>query len=266
MARVFAAPAVVGLSNVEAGLLENQPDWSVCMLLPNHQAGSMGGGLTIGNSIMSLDQYEPSFAISPPPNFARSPDFARPPRERLIEAASRLFCRYGINSVGVDAVVTEAGTAKATLYKTFGSKDALVAIVLEREGIAWRNWFLGGLDAGDAAPIDRLRRIFPLLAAWFAEERFYGCPFINAIGENDKHDDRLRSIALAHKLVVLGRIGEIAEEAGAEDPRRFAHQIGLLIDGAIVAAMVTRDPCVADLAAAMAETVFHDLERRAEAA
>ena len=54
-----------------------------------------------------------------------------PARERLIEAASRLFCRYGINAVGVDTVVAEAGTAKATLYKAFGSKEKLVEAVLE---------------------------------------------------------------------------------------------------------------------------------------
>ena len=27
-----------------------------------------------------------------------------PPRERLIEAATRLFCRYGVNSIGVGSV------------------------------------------------------------------------------------------------------------------------------------------------------------------
>ena len=59
---------------------------------------------------------------------------AAPPRERLIESARTLFCRYGINSVGVDAIIEAAGTAKTTLYKLFGSKDGLVEAVLEREG------------------------------------------------------------------------------------------------------------------------------------
>ena len=34
------------------------------------------------------------------------------PRDRLIAAATRLFCRYGVNSVGVDAIVEAAGTAE----------------------------------------------------------------------------------------------------------------------------------------------------------
>jgi AcrR family transcriptional regulator len=177
-------------------------------------------------------------------------------RERLVAAASRLFCRFGINSVGVDTVVAEAGIAKATLYKAFGSKEKLVEAVLEREGRLWRDWFLAGLDAGSAAPIDRLRRIFPLMGEWFAQDRFYGCPFINAIGESDKSDDRLRSIAIAHKTAVLKRIEELAGDAGVREPMKLAHQIGLLIDGAIVVAMITRDPASARMAADMTEQLL----------
>src|ERR1700745_2756253 len=48
------------------------------------------------------------------------------PRERLIEAATRLFCRYGVNSVGVDAIVEAAGTAQTTLHPVFRSEGGLV--------------------------------------------------------------------------------------------------------------------------------------------
>jgi AcrR family transcriptional regulator len=186
---------------------------------------------------------------------------AKPPRERLIEAATELFCRFGINAIGVDAVVARAGTAKATLYKLFGSKENLVEAVLEREGCAWRNWLLNGMEASGSTPATRLRSIFPLLAEWFSRDHFYGCPFINAIAEHDKHNDRLRTIAMTHKKVVLGRIEDLAREAGSLRPEHFAHQIGIIIDGAIVAAMVTRDPGVALLAGEAAEPLFAGLSR-----
>jgi AcrR family transcriptional regulator len=207
---------------------------------------------------MNLD-YAPPAEASRHADKTTLTEMPKPPRERLIEAASRLFCRFGINAVGVDLVVAEAGTAKATLYKTFGSKENLVEAVLEREGGVWRDWFLGGLDRGEATPVERLRRIFPLLAEWFGQDRFYGCPFINAIGEHDKRDDRLRAVTLAHKQAVLGRIEILARDAGSPDPHRLAHQLGILIDGAIVAAMVTRDPGVATLAAATADRLVADL-------
>jgi len=179
-------------------------------------------------------------------------------RQRLVAAAARLFCRHGINAVGVDAVVAEAGTAKATLYKAFGSKEKLVEAVLEQEGRHWRDWFLAGLDAGDATPLARLRRIFPLLEEWFAQEHFYGCPFINAVGEHDKGDDRLRNLTLEHKRRVMGRIEALAMQAGFRDPQRLSQQLYLLMDGAIVVAMISRDPAAARLAGDAAERILKD--------
>jgi AcrR family transcriptional regulator len=182
-----------------------------------------------------------------------------PTRQRLIEAASRLFCRYGINAVGVDAIVSEAGTAKATLYKLFGSKERLVEAVLDHEGREWRAWFLGALHKGEASPLQKMQRIFPLLREWFASDRFYGCPFINAVGEHDKRDNRLRALTLQHKRVVVAAIAELADEAGLAEPEQVAHQFALLIDGAIVAAMVLDDPGVADLGAGMASRLLGSL-------
>lgn len=172
-------------------------------------------------------------------------------RGRLIEAAARLFCRYGINAVGVDAVIAEAGVAKASLYKNFGSKEGLVEAVLVHEGQAWREWFIGALLEGEAPAREKLQRIFPLLREWFSGERFYGCPFINAVGEHDKDDARLRELTLAHKKAILASLTDLAGQAGLVEPDYVAHQLGLLIDGAIVAAMVTRDPSAADLGAKM---------------
>lgn len=162
------------------------------------------------------------------------------PRERLLGAATELFCRRGFHAVGVDAIVEAAGTAKTTLYKLFGSKEALVEAVLDREGRAWRDWFLGGLDAGDVTARERLERIMPLLTEWFGGGRFYGCPFINAVGEHDKDDDRMRKLALDHKVAVLARIEDLLSDAGASDAGDLSHQVGLVMDGAIVAALVTR--------------------------
>lgn len=184
--------------------------------------------------------------VDPPAETAAAP--SESPQDRLIEAATRLFCRYGVNSVGVDAIVDAAGTAKTTLYKAFGSKDGLVEAVLEREGRAWRSWFLAEIDGPGGSPLERLARIAPTLKVWFGRDNFYGCPFINAVGESDKADDRMRSLAIAHKKVVLERLTELCAEAEFNEPAQVAHALGLVIDGAIVAALVTRDAGVADTA------------------
>ncbi len=188
-----------------------------------------------------------------------------PPRERLIEAARRLFCRYGVNSIGVDAIVEAAGTAKTTLYKLFGSKDGLVEAVLDVEGRAWRTWFLDAIDGPSGAPLERLRRIGPALKRWFGQEDFYGCPFINAVGERDKLDNHMRALAIAHKTIVLDRLAALAAEAGLREPGEVAHTLGLVIDGAIIAALVTRDASVADRASRACASILSDAAReRAE--
>jgi len=178
------------------------------------------------------------------------------PRDRLIEAATTLFCRYGVNSVGVDAIVEAAGTAKTTLYKLFGSKDGLVEAVLEREGRLWRDWFIAEIDGPGGSAAERLARIGPTLRKWFSRADYYGCPFINAVGESDKADDRMRTLALAHKKIVLARLGELSADAGCRDAREIAHTLGLIIDGAIVAALVTRDAAVADTAGRACATIL----------
>ena len=171
------------------------------------------------------------------------------PRERLMESAKVLFCRYGINSVGIDAIIEQAGTAKTTLYKLFGSKDGLVEAVLDREGQAWRSWFLAAIDGPGGPPRERLERIGPALKIWFNRDDFFGCPFINAVGESDKADDRMRSLAIAHKKIVIERLSVLCAEADVPEPEQTAHTIGLIMDGAIVMALITRDLSAADVAA-----------------
>ena len=177
-------------------------------------------------------------------------------RGRLLNAATYLFCKNGINATGIDAIINEAGTAKTTLYKLFGSKNNLVHVVLETEGKQWREWFIGAIEAGGGSAQAKLTRIFPALKDWFRQERFYGCPFINAVAEHDKDQKQFRNIALRHKKVVLAHIEKLAAEMGAADPEVLAHQLALLIDGAIVAAMVSRNPGVADTAGLAACSLF----------
>src|SRR5665811_1395442 len=84
-------------------------------------------------------------------------------RGRLLSAATRLFCKNGINAPAIDAIINEAGTAKTTLYKLFGSKTNLVHAVLETEGKQWREWFIGAIESGGGNAQTKLARIFPAL-------------------------------------------------------------------------------------------------------
>lgn len=68
---------------------------------------------------------------TPPPK--ERADAARN-RAKVLQAAAALFARHGVESVSMDAVASEAGVGKGTLFRRFGDKAGLaVALLDERE-------------------------------------------------------------------------------------------------------------------------------------
>lgn len=169
---------------------------------------------------------------------------ARTARERILNAATDLFCHNGYAAVGVDSIAARSGSAKSTLYKHFGSKDALIEAVLEREGAAWRGWFFRGLSEIKGGPEARLSGVFDILETWFADPGFYGCPFINLLSESPTGDVRARDLAARHKDPLVTWLRGQALELGL-DPEDTVRKMVVLIDGVIVAAQATREPAIA---------------------
>jgi AcrR family transcriptional regulator len=186
---------------------------------------------------------------------------ARAPGERILEAATHLFCRDGFRATGINTILDQADAAKMTLYSCFGSKEGLITAVLEREGESWRAWFFDVLDRAGPDPRTRLLAAFDALGEWFARADFHGCAFINAAVET-RDANSVREFVLDHKRKVLERIEALATEAGCAEPAELAHELGLLMDGAIVAALVTGNSKVAVTARRAAEGLI-DLARQA---
>ena len=53
------------------------------------------------------------------------------PRERILEAADRLFYAEGVRATGTEKIMSISEVAKATFYRHFPSKDDLVIAYLE---------------------------------------------------------------------------------------------------------------------------------------
>jgi AcrR family transcriptional regulator len=101
---------------------------------------------------------------------------------RLLDAASELFYAEGVQSVGIDRVIEKAGVAKASLYNTFGSKEALVRAYLEERhaGTTGRLTAAMALTAGRR---DRILAVFAAQAALFAQPGFRASAFVAAAPE-----------------------------------------------------------------------------------
>lgn len=52
---------------------------------------------------------------------------------QILDAAAKVFARYGFRKTTMGDIVREAGVARATVYKYFGSKDEVFTAALHRE-------------------------------------------------------------------------------------------------------------------------------------
>jgi AcrR family transcriptional regulator len=182
------------------------------------------------------------------------PDISR----RLLDAAERLFYRRGLQAVGIDAVVAEAGVSTKTLYAYFGSKDGLVEAYLRRRDRRWLDWLRGAVAVAEPGRA-RVLAVFDALGEWFAEPGYNGCAFINAAGELAA-SPTARAVARDHKLALRALLGDVAAQAGVGAPGVLAERLMLLVEGAIVTAHVEGDAGAAPRARSAAAALL-ELDR-----
>src|ERR1700719_1320771 len=106
----------------------------------------------------------------------------RSPRERLLAAANELFYNEGVQTVGIDRIIEHAGVAKASLYNTFGSKEALVRAYLDSRHART----IDRLQRAVATHTDPRARLLAVSAArggLSARPDFHGCAFAAASAE-----------------------------------------------------------------------------------
>jgi AcrR family transcriptional regulator len=162
-------------------------------------------------------------------------------RERILETAYELFTRYGLAAVGVDRIVAEAGVAKTTLYRRFGSKDGLaVAVLLRHEQLWTRKWLEPEATRLASAPGGGPAAIFDALDEWFGQADYEGCLFINSLLETRDPSSPVREAAIAAIEQVYEVVQRLLEEAGIPDSDARAQQIQLIMRGCIVAAVEGR--------------------------
>jgi AcrR family transcriptional regulator len=169
-------------------------------------------------------------------------------RERILQAAARLFYRRGIRAVNVDTLAQEASITKVTLYRHFRSKDQLVAACLHMLDDRFFSWFVREVSARSEDPRERLLAVFDVLQQWFHRESFRGCAFINAAVELADPGHPAHQAVLAHKQRSRDYFRELAEAARLPDPGSISDQWMLLSEGAIVTALVEDDRRAAERA------------------
>jgi len=159
-------------------------------------------------------------------------------RDRLIETAIELFYQEGIRAIGIDTVIARSGVSKSSLYRTFASKDDLIAAFAEEQNRRFWQWWDEITNRYAGAPRKQIEALFDGVADLIANPQFRGCPFINLVTEFPNRKHRGTAIACSNKREMGKRLRCLARALGARDPGKLSNQLALLMDGAFSHAVV----------------------------
>lgn len=177
-------------------------------------------------------------------------------RQELIESAIELFAQHGFHGTGIDRIADAANVSKKTMYHHFRSKEELIVAALRHHDGLFRNHFMKAVDQAADTPYERLLAIFDVAHAWFSQSDFYGCIFINAIGEYSDRDSAIRETCREFKRMMRSYIGELANSVEVQHPDRLASALAILLEGSIVTSQVSGGPDAAQTARLAAKTLL----------
>jgi AcrR family transcriptional regulator len=170
---------------------------------------------------------EQSKARNPPPKRSEA-------RERLLSTATDLFYAEGINSVGVDRIVSASNVTLATFYRHFPSKQDLVVAYLQRihDSLVEQANQMAGRAHGSGLVV----AIGAEVVSEIGSPGYRGCAFINAASEFEDPESPVRRVVSEHRQWYYERVRRAFADANHTSPANPARNFVMLRDGAVTAA------------------------------
>ena len=147
------------------------------------------------------------------------------PRARILAVADRLFYADGVRATGTEKIMAIAEVAKATFYRHFESKDALVLAYLENRDRALWDYL------SHPTPPKDLREAlikFEQMANW---PEIIGCPFLRIASEYPDTAHPFHRLAIQHQNKIVDYLADLLEPF-AIYKRAAAAAMLSIIDGA----------------------------------
>lgn len=176
-------------------------------------------------------------------------------REKILDAAVELISERGYSATSVDALCRKAGIVKTALYWHFGSKEGLLAAVIDRVAAAWIEEIERTVyQVGE--PVERFSRALRGIRTIVEERPELLRLLLAVLLERAEADVETRAalqrafVRARHAIVALIE----ATTPGLRDPDLVAHTIVSLMQGALLLRLA--DPGGTDL-----DRIFAELER-----
>src|SRR5690348_14332780 len=168
--------------------------------------------------------FEAAMPPSPMPLQAR--------QDHVLDVAATLFYARGVHEVGMDELIRATGFGKATVYRLFPTKDALIGAYLQRRAARIHALIDADIDRHGDDPAAAIDAIFRAIAADIGRDGFRGCAFNNASIEFADPDHPARRAARDYRAGLLDRLRRLTHALGAGDAAsRLADELALIIDG-----------------------------------
>lgn len=184
-----------------------------------------------------------------------------PAKDKILEAAARLFYANGMAATGVDTITVEAGVARMSLYNNFASKDEVIEAYIRARHDEWLGLYAARLEHANT-PGEKIRAVFEAYrdhASSAFDHGFRGCGLLNAAAELPAGSPG-REAVREHKEEVESIIAEHLVVAGMGDAARdLAEHLSLLLEGAVTRAGLEGTPDLIDRAMDIAQTVLPDV-------
>src|SRR5215472_13761005 len=169
-------------------------------------------------------------------------------RQRILETADRLFYQEGVRAVGIDRIIAEAGVAMMTLYNHFPSKDDLIVAVLQHRVQGVLEFFRSAMERHGKKTKSPLRAFFAALKDFFESPGFRGCAFQNAAVELADAAHPGTEFVRGHKQRFSEFLRGLVEQTVGAAAAKVAPAVNILVEGAIITAVIQGDPDAADVA------------------
>ncbi|HET6183910.1 MAG TPA: helix-turn-helix domain-containing protein [Acetobacteraceae bacterium] len=169
-------------------------------------------------------------------------------RARILAVAARLFRKDGIDAVGVDAVMREAGLTHGGFYTHFASKEALVAevaaLVMRRSGERWQ-----AIARENEAGAGYRKLVLDYLGMSHVAAPDHGCP-LTALGPEIARRPAARAGVTEGMRAMLDALERCIPAGGAEE----ATSALCTMVGAVVLARISDDPTLSETILSAART------------
>jgi len=163
-------------------------------------------------------------------------------RERILEAASRLFREHGIAAVGLAKIMAAAGLTVGTFYTHFKSKEALLRETILRSLNARHEELKQALHEAD---IEILIRAY--LSPEHRDAAGTGCPIAALASEVARHPRATRRTFASHNAPTLDAIAAwLSSRQDKEVSRADAAALLGLLAGTLQLARATPDRAESD--------------------